>query len=313
MRPTFALLTVAAGVALPTGVAAASTVSVDPAGGPAVFLSGAPASDVTSRVADGFVTFKDSLQPLTAGANCTAGPPVACAATAQDIRFGYGNDRFRGFSRFQISVSGGGGRDAIRAAGEYNIVSGGNGNDSVWENGNSLGAVNGDAGDDRLYTFEAPARLHGGTGNDLLVAGAVNFGNQLAGDDGNDELVVPASAGGSGTATGGAGADVIVIDTQFGGYTIDGGSGSDTIDGGPGVDTVTGGSGGDVIDVSGDATADSVDCGSGFDIVYFDAGDTVASNCEIRRPGPAPALPQVTAARANADAFVTAMPAIPAF
>src|SRR3954454_24061364 len=136
MRPSLVLLTVTAGLALPTGVAAASTVSVDPSGGPAVFESATLASDVTSRlVAFTSVEFKDAAQTLTAGPGCVAGPPVSCAAIEQDIHFGPGNDRFRAFSLEGIAISAGGGNDTIRSAGGVNIVRAGAGNDSVWEDG----------------------------------------------------------------------------------------------------------------------------------------------------------------------------------
>jgi Ca2+-binding RTX toxin-like protein len=307
-----AVLTAAAGLALPTGVAAASTVSADPPGTPAVFESGLAASDVTSQlVAFNTVQFKDAAQALAAGTGCAAGPPVACAAMDQDLRFGPMSDRFRGFSLARITISGGGGSDTIRTAGSRNLVSAGGGDDMVWENGNSGGTVKGDAGDDKLYTFEAEADLQGGTGDDLLVTRSARLGNQLAGGDGDDELV--AMSPGTGALAGGGGNDVIVLDTPFGGFSADGGGGSDTVAGSSGADQVAGGAGSDLIDVSGDGPGDSVDCGTGIDVAFYDAGDVVSRSCELRLHGPAPANPRVTAARADANAFIAAMPAIPAF
>ena len=46
------------------------------------------------------------------------------------------------------------------------------------------------------------------------------------------------------------------------------------------ADTIDGGAGRDYIDVL-NGGADTVDCGSGSDVVRFDATDTVAANCEI--------------------------------
>jgi Ca2+-binding RTX toxin-like protein len=312
MRPSLAVLTIAAGLALPTGVAAASTVSVDPPGGPAVLESGPFASDVTSRLVNfSALEFRDAAQPLTAGAGCTAGPPVSCVATDQDIRFGPASDRFRGFSLAPITISAGGGSDTIRTAGARNVVTAGGGNDQVWENGNASGSVDGGPGNDKLFSFEASADDVGGPGNDLVTTGSARLDNMLSGGDGNDELV--ASGFGAGTVDGGSGADVIVLDAQFGGYSADGGNGNDVIAGGPDSSEVTAGGGSDVVDVSGDGPGDTVDCGSGVDVVFYDAGDSVSRNCEIRTRGAAPRLPQIADARADAAAFVAAMPAIPAF
>jgi len=43
-----------------------------------------------------------------------------------------------------------------------------------------------------------------------------------------------------------------------------------------------------------------VKCGPGIDVAFYDAGDQVAHDCELRLRTAAPALPMV--ARANADA-----------
>jgi Ca2+-binding RTX toxin-like protein len=312
MRFSLAVLTLAAGVVVPTGVAHASTVSVDPGTGAAVFQSGPAASDVTSQlVAFTSVQFKDAAQTLTAGTGCVAGPPVGCAATEQDIRFGNGNDRFRAVSIQPITITAGGGADSIRTAGSFNTVSAGTGNDSVWENGNSKGSVKGDGGNDKLYSYEASANIQGGAGDDLLTTTSPRFDNSLSGGTGDDDLVV--TGVGSGTLSGGDDDDVIVIDAQFGGYTADGGAGNDVISGSPGADTVTGGPGTDYIDVSGDGPGDTVDCGSGFDVAIYDAGDVVAKNCELKTHGPVGAIAPVTSARNDAAAFIAAMPAIPAF
>ena len=312
MRTPLVVVVLTAGFALPTGVAAASTVSVDPPGSPAVFESGASASDVTSQFVDGTtLQFKDAAQALTAGAGCTAGPPVSCEASDQDIRFGSGSDRFRGFSLAPITISGAGGADTIRAAGQINTISAGTGNDSVWENGNGRGSVKGDGGNDKLYSFEAAANIQGGSGDDLLTTSSARLNNLLSGGDGDDELVV--TGAGEGTVGGGADDDVIVLDAPFGGWTANADGGNDIVAGSTGADTVFGGRGNDVIDVSGDGGGDTVDCGTGTDVVAYDAGDTLSRNCEIRYRGSLGTIPQVQDARDDAAAFVAAMPAIPAF
>jgi Ca2+-binding RTX toxin-like protein len=313
MRSTFALSLIAAGLALPAGVASASTVSVPVAGGPAVFQSGGKASDLVSRLDFTSLAFKDFAQALSAGAGCTAGPPVSCDATRQELHFSPRNDRFRGFSNAEIVIDAGAGKDTLRTAGLWNIVDAGDGADSVWENGDSIGSVHGGAGADKLYSFEAAANIFGDGGDDLLVDGSFSGRpHALDGGDGSDELVTLSSGRGSGAATGGAGADVIVIDTPVGDWTIDAGSGPDTVSGGPGVDTISAGSGNDVIDVTGDGNADDVTCGGGYDKVYADPEDTVAADCEII-VGATPSLPAVAAAREDAADFVAAMPDIPAF
>jgi Ca2+-binding RTX toxin-like protein len=312
MRPTpLALLTLTAGLALPTGVAVASTVSVDPTGGQALFTSGPAPSDVTSQLTDTTLAFKDAAQILTAGPGCVAGPPVSCSAVDQVIRFGNGSDRFRAFSFGSITITGGGGGDTLRAAGESNVVSGGAGADRVWENGNSIGSVRGDGGNDELYSFEASARMQGGAGDDLLTTSSSRFDNDLDGGDGDDELVV--TRAGSGTVSGGTGSDVIVLDADAGGYVANGEGSADTISGSPWSDTVNGGGGNDLIDVSGDGGGDVVDCGAGTDVVYYDAGDSVSRNCERRRRTSPGTIDEVQQARDHAAAFVTLMPAIPPF
>ncbi len=312
MRTPLVVVVLTAGFALPTGVAAASTVSVDPPGSPAVFVSGAAASDVTSQLVGGTtLQFKDAAQALTAGTGCTAGPPVSCDAVDQELHFGNASDRFRAFSLGAITISAAGGADAIRAAGSVNTISAGAGNDKVWENGNSGGSVKGDGGNDKLYSFEAAANIQGGTGDDLLTTSSARLTNLLSGGDGDDELVV--TGGGEGTVNAGADDDVIVLDAPFGGWTANADGGNDIVAGSTGADTVFAGGGSDLIDVSGDGGSDTVDCGSGMDVVAYDAGDTLSRNCEIRYRGSLGTIWQVQEARDDAAAFVAAMPEIPAF
>ena len=314
MRFSLALATLATGLVLPTGVAAASTVSVPSPGGAAVYQAAPGPSDLVAHFdfATGF-QFEDFAQPITVGAGCVPGTPVTCAATAADVRFGDKSDRFRGAAREPITITAGGGRDSIRTAGEWNTVSAGDGNDSVWENGNSLGSVNGDAGADKLYSFEAATRLHGGLGNDLLVGGSTSFGHQLSGDGGDDEIVVNGS--GSGTASGGDGRrHGRDRQPQFGGFTIDGGSGADTIKAGPSTDTITAGAGYDVIDVTGDpGNADSVSCGTGKDIRLRRRRRRRRGRLRADLPLHVRRSPPSPARAPTPTAFVAAMPDIPAF
>jgi hemolysin type calcium-binding protein len=130
------------------------------------------------------------------------------------------------------------------------------------------------------------------------------------GGEGDDEFVVTF---GGGSASGGIGADTIVVDT-FRTWAIEGGAGPDTIRAGTGQDGVAGGDGNDTIDVSGDpGSADSVSCGHGrADAVYADDDDLIAADCEAVSLS-TPVLAAADTARADAAAFVAAMPAIPAF
>ena len=63
-----------------------------------------------------------------------------------------------------------------------------------------------------------------------------------------------------------------------------GANGNDCLTGGAGRDTLSGGAGADVIVASGDSRSrDTVRCGSGRDTVLYNRGDSVASDCEVRR------------------------------
>src|SRR4051794_25453336 len=250
MRLTLAMMTLTAGFAPPTGVAAASVVAVPNPGGPAVFVS-ISASDVVSQlVAFTSLQFKDLAQPLTAGPGCVPGPPVGCPATIhQELHFRSAADRFRAFSNAHITISAGGGPDTIRAAGDLDTISGGAGDDDIWENGNTPGTIKGDAGNDEIYSYEADSNLQGGIGNDLLVSHSNLINIKMSGGDNDDQLVVESV--GKGTLTGDAGNDTIVLNTQFGGFTADGGPGLDTIAGSAGKDKIFGGDDNDVINVTG--------------------------------------------------------------
>ena len=307
MRSKVALLTVTAGLALPTGVAAASTVQVE--NGVAVFRSGNLSSDLIARdEASTSTRFADSLQTLNAGDGCASGATVLCAAVEQDIRFGSGDDTYRGFSHFPITVSAGAGDDSIRTSGNVNTVNAGTGDDTVWENGNTKGLVSGNGGDDRLNSFGSDGDLRGGSGDDLLALGFSGFRNALSGGSGNDEIV--ATIFGGGTATGGGGDDVIVFAGNLKAWTIDAGADDDVIVGGNGADSIVAGSGDDLIDAA-DDNVDTINCGSGWDVVYADPDDSVSRSCEVRRAGPMPQSDAVDGARARADALIAATPDIP--
>jgi Ca2+-binding RTX toxin-like protein len=317
-RPATVLALACALVTVP-GVAAASTVTADPATRDAVFSGGGGANDVTMSTRgtpfgsvppfDGVrLWFIDAAQPLRAGVGCVAGLPVWCRAFDATVNLGGGNDRFGpAFSDGYVTVTGGSGQDHIDVNGNDDTASGGSGDDWLRVGGNLSGYGNGDSGDDDIRSFASSSTfLSGGSGDDLVYGD--RFHNQLSGDSGNDDLIL----GGqmlSGSATGGSGGDVMVVldDSPFSAtVTLSGGAGGDVIVGQRGgTDTVSGESGIDVIDVSGDAgEADTVECGSGRDTVYADADDVVVGDCETVLSGPMPANGRVEAALARlADAF----------
>jgi hypothetical protein len=114
-------------------------------------------------------------------------------------------------------------------------------------------------------------------GNDLpnLLVGT-SSADTINGNGGND--LVYGKGGGDSLSGGGA------WDTIFGGGGRDiirGNSRGDRIVGGAGADTVYGGRGPDVIFVAGDGSADFVDCGPGWDVVYYSGAD-VTRNCEVK-------------------------------
>jgi Ca2+-binding RTX toxin-like protein len=278
MRIPATTLAVVLTLALP---AAASASKIDSEAGVMTFGSGDEASDfVLLASPDPFThTFLDAGGTLEAGAGCEPGPPVLCHGVALDMQLGRGNDRGKAFGPLDVTASGGSGRDEIYAGGNHNEVTAGSGDDLAISNSNGAGNVLGEDGDDTLYGFGTATHLVGGADDDFAV-GEAAADNQLEGGAGHDALVGVLSAFGTGTLSGGTGADILVMlgDATSAGWTFDGGGGADTIVGTPGADTVNGGSSTDLIAVR-DGVADTVDCGSGIDVVWADRDD-VLSHCE---------------------------------
>lgn len=98
---------------------------------------------------------------------------------------------------------------------------------------------------DRMYGLGGNDRMTGGYNNDVM-SGAGGSDN-MDGSFGYDRLY------------GGSSADV-----------ISGGLAHDRIFAGPGVDTVNGNAGNDYIVIAGDNRDDSVDCGTGHDVLVLD-------------------------------------------
>jgi hypothetical protein len=320
IRPVVALATVVCCAA--PGVAAASSVTVDPATREATFAGGLRANDVamTDRAGHGpfgsgpVLQFTDAAQALRGGAGCIAEVQVWCQALDAQVNLEGGNDRFDGFSDGALKVNGGAGDDHVSVNGNSNTVSGGAGADWLHVGGNIVGHGYGDGGDDDIASFaSASTQLSGGGGNDLVYGDRWNH-NDVAGDAGNDDVLLGGAVS-DGTLSGGIGDDVMLVGavTSFGAsVTLSGGGGADIIAGQRGgVDSVSGDGGNDVVDVSGDARTpddflgpDNVACGAGHDTVYADADDAVAADCETRLEGPMPANARVdTALERLSDAF----------
>lgn len=315
MNRSLIVASVAAVLALPA-TAGASTVTgtpdpTNPAWSNAVFAGGNGVNDVTltGSTVLGF-TWADAAQTLKAKGTCVAGAPVVCPIGDADVQLGSGDDTLtNSFYSLFVSVEGGSGNDTITANGNGTTVSGGSGQDTIDVKANGAAVAHGDADADALrggHPSNWGAKLWGDGGSDLVVGNA--HGDELEGGSGNDQIFT--AFGESGFAHGGPGADVIVDLGVIGGaFTSHGDSGNDIIIGATtAADAVDGGANADRIDVSGGGPDDTVACGPGFDVVWADAGDTIAADCEVVRAGPAPAFGDVAAAVAHLRATYPTTP-----
>ncbi|MEO0764576.1 MAG: hypothetical protein AAFY75_01045 [Pseudomonadota bacterium] len=172
-------------------------------------------------------------------------------------------------------------------------------------------AINGNGGDDDIEGGGGADTISGGEGNDV-VQGQAGF-DEINGDAGNDLIQ---GRGGSDSIDGGADDDW--VDGNDNADTVDGGEGDDTVVGGLGADVLTGGDDDDVV-VAGellenplsttalsalrggatlndalsgveisesltpvdDGAADTLDGGSGSDLLLFGAGDTATGGAGV--------------------------------
>ena len=129
---------------------------------------------------------------------------------------------------------------------------------------------------DRIFSLAGKDTLIGGPDKDWVWGGGIRSSHRTVGVD-------YTSSGGEKKLVGGPGNDVL-----WGGKGSDiaaGNKGNDLMVGGeyhhPVKDTLSGGGGNDVFSVDNDpAGIDIVRCGGGFDWVFADRKDVVASNCE---------------------------------
>ena len=152
------------------------------------------------------------------------------------------------------NLSGKGGQDDILSLEGNDNLLGGAGRDNVWsgtERSPGEGDVNlqGGTDNDRVYGSLGTDSLMGGAGNDLL--NGYRGSDTIVGDEGNDVLVD------------GGGAEAY----------------KDTLSGGPGDDVF-------IVD-NRPPFGDVVTCGSGFERVFADREDVIASDCEKGAVGPA--------------------------
>jgi Ca2+-binding RTX toxin-like protein len=302
MKTALISLAVVAVAGVP-GVASASTVSVDGSG--TVTYQAAPGEANKLNLASPFdpFGFADTGAPLSAGPGCTADVLITCPAGPVVATLGDRADsaRVNSFAPAgSVSVDGGNGNDDVLVgANSAATALGGSGDDIIVMASNSGTTASGGPGNDRLAGLSGSDNLNGEGGADLLTERAGPAGAALSGGDGSDRLV----GGDADDLDGGNGSDILV-----GGAIIDGGNGTDLITS-TGAATITAGAGADSINAAdGSGVADTISCGPGYDIVWADATDRVARDCERRLSGPAPVLPGTAAAIADAQALLAHRP-----
>ena len=251
---------------------------------------------VVARLTAGLnISIKNSgAQPITVKVNSTA-VQLAAGKTIETekilkggvvkvrlVDLGAGDDTLVTDAAVDVpmTISGGAGSDSITAGG---------GSDSI-DGGDSIDTLNGGAGNDTISGGLAPDTIDGGSGNDVLMAYTAGHAvepttgyyylahNQLHGGEGNDRLIAADNPVYSFEAT--QGRSYSAHDGLFGdggndtleagsdGDNLDGGDGNDSLVGSPAVDELRGGNGSDILvgglgddryNFYGDATATEVD------------------------------------------------------
>jgi Ca2+-binding RTX toxin-like protein len=149
-------------------------------------------------------------------------------------------------------------------------INGGDKNDTIYST-SGYDQINAGAGNDKVIVTGAwSVTVHGGDGNDAIIA---NDGNGVFyGDAGNDTIV---GGAGNSTLTGGAGND-----------TITGGAGNERIVGGAGNDQLTGGAGSDTFVFKAgdgkDTVSDFQASGASHDVIEVDASKFADFNAAMK-------------------------------
>jgi hypothetical protein len=319
-RPILAAVALAALIA-PAG-ASAATVDVDAAGGFPVVKYRAASGEVNAVRMNASVSptdlrmpFFEFSAPLEAGGGCVAGFPTLCGQVERsfpiDAALG-DKDDVAYINTFvnDATMDAGSGNDDVLVGGFDASGDAGSGSDTLTVAASNAARGNGGSGNDRVTggLGAVAAILTGGTGRDLLVPDGSQF-DTATGGSGADRLV---SFGGARvTLTGESGADVLAAVDGRSGAVLNGGSGIDTIYSHVGGATVDGGPDPDLVDVRGDdaTSPDTVTCGSGFDLVWANSGDSVSDDCElVFRNSAAPTLRRVSSAIAAAQALIAHRP-----
>jgi hypothetical protein len=309
MRTTLAVLTAATCLAWPSLAAATAPSTVSHAENLTTFRVGSAPADMTAREVHfpvspfDAIAFTDDGNPLVSSGDCDQMTPAHCPYGPMEIRLGPLADRARVFTAtrsLSATILGGAGDDRISAGAIFEDVRGGLGDDLIKASTRG-GAIQGGGGDDSLYGREA-AMLSGGDGNDLMLSDS--WLASMEGGDGYDVLIRGSGFDAGGPMHGGEDDDVLGFEPSSDAYalTMTGGPGHDSIHGGVGPNDITGGSGNEEIwTYEGDT--DTVNCGGGFDVVYADATDSVASNCERVTIGAGPADPRLERALVRTQAL----------
>jgi hypothetical protein len=132
-------------------------------------------------------------------------------------------------------------------------VFGGAGNDTLTSRGDNVGVRI------RLYGEGGNNSLYGGPGREILVGGDGN--NKIYGRAGSNDVLMAGNG------------NNLIIGSK-GNNVIQAGNGANTLIGGAGINAITGGSGNNTIVSINGATSDTLDPGSGQNILWIDASGT---------------------------------------
>jgi Ca2+-binding RTX toxin-like protein len=318
-RPTLVTVALAAAAAAAPATASAASIGLTvPGGDPTIAYTASPgevnAIEMHGTVQGGLdlrMPFFEYGAPLTVGASCGGTAPIVCGAPDRafpvDVSLGDKDDvantnSFTG----RLTMDAGADDDDVLAGGIDVTANGGSGNDTMLLAANALATGDGGSGRDKIHAGlgAAAAILTGGTGRDLLVPGGFMF-NDAKGGSGNDTLV--SFTGDQVTLSGGSGSDLLVAPTGRNGIMLDGGADNDIAQSHVGSVVVDAGTGSDFVEVRGGSgtSPDTVTCGSGHDVVWADADDDVAADCElVLRRGTPPTFEKVRDAEDAARALI---------
>jgi hypothetical protein len=246
---------------------------------------------LTVTGSSGTFTIEDAVSSISAGSGCTqlASKRVRCSSgwnnQIDSIQLDLRDldDSVVNSAAIDIEVTGGDGADKLTGGAYGDKLYGGNGDDLL-DGGAGSDVISGDDGRDRVSyaTRTAPVDVNlgswwggdGESGEWDFVSSSIE---EVVGGAGNDRLT-GTSAGN--TFIGGDGNDI-----------LDGRDGNDVLEGGAGNDRFEGGTGDDALR-SRDSGPDTVNCGTGTDVIDVDVVDAVAPDCERPPAGPGqPARP----------------------